>query len=390
MLWLKYHWPTEFFVGLLNAQPMGFYSPNSLVADALHHGVVVLPPDVNESHGDFTPVGTDIRFGLAAIRNVGSNVVEAIVSARQQHGRFTDFGDFMDAVPAVVCNKRVIESLIKAGAFDSFGYARRSLVAVHEEVVEAVGLRKRNEAIGQFDLFAGGDSGADPDSGAVELTVVDLPEWDKSIRLAYEREMLGLYVSDHPLMGLEPLLATLTDRAIAGLVDETSVPSGAVVTIAGLASGVQRRVTKKGDTWAVVSLEDLEGSVDVVVFPQMYSSVGARLAQDAVLVVKGRVDRRDEGMQVIAMEVREPDLSDARMGPVVLSVPAARCTPPMVGSLREVLASHPGTTEVRLRLEGRGRTTVMKLDDGYRVAPTPALMGDLKALLGPGCLVTGG
>ncbi|MGB9374901.1 MAG: DNA polymerase III subunit alpha [Jiangellales bacterium] len=393
--YLKANYPAEYMAALLTSVRDDKDKSALYLNECRRMGIKVLPPDVNESHGDFTPVGTDIRFGLAAIRNVGGNVVDAIVAARESHGRFADFGDFMNAVPAVVCNKRVIESLIKAGAFDSFGYGRRSLVAVHEEVVEAVSLRKRNEAVGQFDLFAADPGGSDAaaaadDPNSIEMTVVDLPEWDKAITLAYEREMLGLYVSDHPLMGLEPLLATKTDRPIAALADETSVPSGSVVTIAGLASGVQRRVTKKGDTWAVVTLEDLEGSVEVMVFPQMYNQVGARLAQDAVLVVKGRVDHRDEGMQLIAMEVTEPDLSDARVGPVVLAVPAARCTPPMVTSLREVLASHPGTTEVMLRLEGRGRTTVMKLDDGFRVAPTPALMGDLKALLGPGCLVSGG
>ena len=389
--YLKANYPAEYMAALLTSVRDDKDKSALYLNECRRMGIKVLPPDVNESHGDFTPVGTDIRFGLEAIRNVGGNVVDAIVGAREKHGRFADFGDFMDAVPVVVCNKRVIESLIKAGAFDSFGYSRRSLVAVHDEVVETVVLRKRNEAVGQFDLFAGlGGDAADDDSRSVELSVVDLPEWDKPIKLAYEREMLGLYVSDHPLMGLESLLATKTDHAIASLADESSLPSGAVVTIAGLASTVQRRVTKKGATWAVVTLEDLEGSIEVMVFPQSYGQVGTRLAQDAVLVVKGRLDRRDDGLQLIAMEVTEPDLTDARMGPVVLSVPAARCTPPMVASLREVLGSHPGTTEVQLRLEGPGRTTVMKLDDGFRVAPTPALMGDLKALLGPGCLVTSG
>jgi DNA polymerase-3 subunit alpha len=389
--YLKANYPAEYMAALLTSVRDDKDKSALYLNECRRMGIKVLPPDVNESHGDFTPVGTDVRFGLAAIRNVGHNVVDAIVAAREKHGRFTDFGDFMDAVPAVVCNKRVIESLVKAGAFDSFGYARRSLAAVHEEVVDAVVLRKRNEAIGQFDLFADAadDAAGDGDgSGSVEVSVVDLPEWDKAIKLGYEREMLGLYVSDHPLMGLESLLATMTDRPVAGLMDETAVPSGAVVTIGGLASGIQRRVTKKGDTWAVVTLEDLEASIEVMVFPAMYAQVGARLAQDAVLVVKGRVDRRDEGLQVIAMEVTEPDLSQARLGPVVLALPAARCTPPMVASLREVLASHPGTTQVQLRLEGRGRTTVMRLDDGFRVAPSPALMGDLKALLGPGCLVS--
>jgi len=389
--YLKANYPAEYMAALLTSVRDDKDKSALYLNECRRMGIKVLPPDVNESHGDFTPVGTDIRFGLEAIRNVGGNVVDAIVAARSEHGRFVDFGDFMDAVGLVVCNKRVIESLIKAGAFDSFGYSRRSLVAVHEEVVEAVVLRKRNEAVGQFDLFAGmGDDAGEDDARSVELAVVDLPEWDKARKLGYEREMLGLYVSDHPLMGLEPLLATKTDRAIASLADETVLPSGSVVTVAGLASTVQRRVTKKGDTWAVVTLEDLEGSIEVMVFPQSYAQVGVRLAQDAVLVVKGRLDRRDDGLQLIAMEVTEPDLTDARVGPVVLSVPAARCTPPLVSSLREVLSSHPGTTEVRLRLEGRGRTTVMRLDDGYRVAPSPALMGDLKALLGPGCLVNGG
>jgi DNA polymerase III subunit alpha len=386
--YLKANYPAEYMAALLTSVRDDKDKSALYLNECRRMGIKVLPPDVNESQADFTPVGTDIRFGLAAIRNVGGNVVDAIVAARQEHGRYADFGDFMDAVPAVVCNKRVIESLIKAGAFDSFGYSRRSLLAAHEDIVDAVSVRKRNEAIGQFDLFAGGDTGEQGEP--VEMAVVDLPEWDKPVRLGYEREMLGLYVSDHPLMGLEPLLATHTDRAIAALADESLVPGGSIVSIGGLVSAVQRRVTKKGDTWAVVSLEDLEGTVDVVVFPGLYASVGARLAQDAVLVVKGRVDRRDEGTQVIAMEVTEPDLSEARLGPVVLSVPASRCTPPLVSALREVLACHPGTTEVHLRLEGRGRTTLMRLDDGFRVSASAALMGDLKALLGPGCLVTSG
>jgi DNA polymerase-3 subunit alpha len=390
--YLKANYPAEYMAALLTSVRDDKDKSALYLNECRRMGIKVLPPDVNESQADFTPVGTDVRFGLAAIRNVGTNVVEAIVRTREHHGRYADFGDFMAAVPAVVCNKRVVESLIKAGAFDSFGYARRALLAVHEDVVDAVAVRKRNEAVGQFDLFAGFDDPADGDDAPAdafaETTVVDLPEWDKSVRLGYEREMLGLYVSDHPLMGLEPLLATYTDRPVASLADDTSVPSGTVVTLGGLVSSVQRRVTKKGDTWAVVALEDLEGSVDVVVFPGLYATVGTRLAPDAVLVVKGRVDRRDEGVQVVAMEITEPDLSQARLGPVVLSVPAARCTPPLVAQLREVLASHPGTTEVHLRLEGRGRTTVMRLDDGYRVSASAALMGDLKALLGPGCLVT--
>src|SRR5215217_8335169 len=159
--------------------------------------IQVLPPDVNESSSNFTPVMTDIRFGLTAIRNVGHNVVSAVVEAREEKDRFADFNDFMDKVPALVCNKRVIESLIKAGAFDEMKHKRRALVAVHESAVDQYVDIKRNEAIGQDSLFGGLD---DTDSGfGITVQIPDLDEWDKITLLGHEREMLGLYVSDHPL-----------------------------------------------------------------------------------------------------------------------------------------------------------------------------------------------
>jgi DNA polymerase III subunit alpha len=345
-------------------------------------GIKVLPPDVNESEGDFTPVGTDVRFGLAAIRNVGGNVVEGIAAARVAEGRFESFPDFMDKVPVVVCNKRVVESLVKAGAFDSLGYSRRSLAAVFDVAVDAVLDLKRNEAIGQFDLFGG----AVGNRQGLEVTVPDLSEWDKQIKLGYEREMLGLYVSDHPLLGVDHVLSRLTDHNISSLGDEEECPPGTVVTIGGLVTGLQRKVTRRGDTWAIATVEDLEGSVDVMLFPAAYQQHALQLAEDTIVVVKGRVDRRDDSPQVIASEFTVPDLSEAPTGPVVVSIPVTRCTPPVVERLKDVLASHPGGTEVHLRLHGGGRMTLMRLDDALRVAPSSALMGDLKALLGPACL----
>ncbi len=390
--YLKANYPAEYMAALLTSVRDDKDKSALYLNECRRMGIKVLPPDVNESHGDFTPVGTDVRFGLEAIRNVGGNVVEAIVTARSEHGRFVDFGDFMDAVPVVVCNKRVIESLIKAGAFDEMKHQRRALVAVHESAVDQYVDIKRNEAIGQFSLFGGLDEDGDEDGFGVN------GGGPRHRRVGQDHAARPRARDARPLR-LRPPAAwawstcwrprpTAPSRAAGRR--GAAADGKAVVTIAGLVTTVQRRITKKGDTWAVVTLEDLEGSIEVMAFPQTYAQVGARLAQDAVLVVKGRLDRRDDGLQMIAMEVTEPDLTDARMGPVVLSVPAARCTPPLVSSLREVLSSHPGTTEVQLRLEGRGRTTVMKLDDGFRVAPSPALMGDLKALLGPGCLVSGG
>jgi DNA polymerase III subunit alpha len=218
------------------------------------------------------------------------------------------------------------------------------------------------------------------------VTVPDLSEWDKPVKLGYEREMLGLYVSDHPLLGVDHVLSRLTDRNISSLADEEECPPGTVVTIGGLVTGLQRKVTRRGDTWAIATVEDLEGSVEVMLFPATYQQHALQLAEDTIVVVKGRVDRRDDSPQVIASEFNVPDLSETPSGPVVVSMPVSRCTAPVVERLKDVLASHPGGTEVRLRLHGGGRTTLMRLDNSLRVAPSSALMGDLKALLGPACL----
>jgi DNA polymerase III subunit alpha len=348
-------------------------------------GISVLPPDVNESEATFTPVGKDIRFGLSAVRNVGINVVDAVVAARRERGRFTDFADFMDKVPTLVCNKRVVESLIKAGAFDSLGHRRRALVTIHESAVDQYADIKRNEAIGQDSLFGGLDEDAGGGFG-VAITVPDIPDWDKQTLLGHEREMLGLYVSDHPLMGLEHVLAVGTDCTIGQLLVDEDRADGATVTVSGLVTAVQRKITKRGDAWAMVTLEDLEGAIDVLLFPSAYQLASTLLNEDAIITVKGRLSRSKDQPELHALEVSVPDLADGPAGPVVVSMPSTRCTRPVVEQLKEVLRTHPGVTEVRLRLMTRRSTTVMRLDDRLRVSASPALFADLKALLGPHCL----
>jgi DNA polymerase-3 subunit alpha len=382
--YLKANYPAEYMAALLtsngdNKDKMAIY-----LGECRRMGIKVLPPDVNESEADFTPRGTDIRFGLSAIRNVGDNVVAAIKHSREEKGRFADFSDYLRKVEAVACNKKVVESLIKAGAFDSLGHARRGLLQVHMEAIDACLDVKRAEAVGQFDLFSMGEPQETGDS-VFDVTVPE-GDWDKRERLAFEREMLGLYVSDHPLFGLEHLLAESADTSIANLAE--SAADGAVVTIAGILSSVNRRTTKAGAPWAQTVVEDLDGSIEVLFFPQTYADVGLNIAEDAIVVVKGRVDRRDETAKIIASELTIPDLSGGPRGPVVLSLPAVRCTPPVVARLKEVLTTHPGTTEVRLQLVNGSRTTVLRLADGLRVRASTALMGDLKALLGPSCIAS--
>lgn len=382
--YLKAHYPAEYMAAVLTSVRDDKDKTALYLSECRRMGIKVLPPDVNESAGDFTPVGTDIRFGLTAIRNVGANVVDGVVAARQEKGRFETFPDFMDKVPVHVCNKRVVESLVRAGAFDSLGYARRALAAVVDDAVDTVISLKRNEAVGQFDLFGG----AGDDVGGFEVAVPDLSEWDKKQKLAFEREMLGLYVSDHPLLGLEHVIANASDKPISALSDESEVPNGTTISVGGLITSLQRKVSKRGDTWAIVTVEDLEGSIEAMFFPATYQLYALQLAEDEIVVVKGRLDRREDSPQLIAAELSMPDLSDGPSGPVVVTMPMTRCTPPVVERLKDVLSTHPGVTPVHLKLTGSSRTTVMKLDDRLRVTPSTALMGDLKQLLGPTCLAS--
>jgi DNA polymerase III subunit alpha len=381
--YLKANYPAEFMAALLTSVADDKDKMAIYLNECRRMGIQVLPPDVNESAANFTPVGTDIRFGLTAVRNVGHNVVEGIVAAREGQGKAVNFHGFLDQVPLVVCNKRVIESLIKAGAFESMGHSRRALMSIYEAAVDAVLDLKRNEANGQDDLF-GELAETDP---VLTGSVPDLPDWDKRTKLAFEREMLGLYVSDHPLQGLEHILAAERDIGIGELLADDG-PRDGTVTIAGMITNITRKTTRRGDIWAVISVEDLEASIEVLLFPKAYEMVSTVLATDTVVKIKGKVKVEDDVVSINASELSLPDISHAPSGPVVISLPATRCTPQVVQQLRDVLASHPGLTEVRLRLRSADKTTVMKLDERLRVTPSAPLMADLKALLGPSCLVS--
>ena len=352
-----------------------------------HMGITVLAPDVNESALNFTPVGNDIRFGMGAIRNVGANVVNALVEARAEKGNFENFADFLQKVPAVVCNKRTIESLIKAGAFDSMGHARRALVAIHEEAVDSVISVKRNEAANQFDLFSAFD---DPTAAAgMTVSVPDMPDWEKKDKLAFERDMLGLYVSDHPLKGLGGLLEQNADMSVTQVLSDDGPQDGHTVTICGMITSLQRRIAKKsGNPYARCEIEDLSGSMETMFFGNAYAPIANVLAEDLIVVVKGRVQKRDDGSITLnAQELTVPEISeDGEGGPVVISMANHKATEEVISALGDVLRVHQGTTEVRVKLHSTRGVSLMRLGMEYRVNPNSALFGDLKVLLGPTCL----
>ena len=383
--YLKANYPTEYMAALLTSVRDDKDKSALYLNECRRMGIKVLPPDVNESQSDYTPLGSDIRFGLTAIRNVGENVVASIVANRTTSGRYESFGDFLTKVDANVCNKKTIESLIKGGAFDSLNHPRKGLTLIYLEAIDSVMEAKRAESIGQFDLFGSGMSSS---SSIITNVEIEIPnqEWEKELLLSYEREMLGLYVSDHPLLGVEHLLRSSTDMPISQVNDE-SVGHEQIVTIGGLITQIQRKVSRRGDSWAIVTVEDLEGAVDVMFFSNSYTQHSMNLMEDRIVVIRGRVDKREEQVKIMALDLSMPDISLAPTGPLIISMDTVRCTPPVVDRIREILRSHPGKREVHLKLDDGRKSLVMKIGDDLRVTASPSLSADLKAILGPDCLV---
>src|SRR5690606_17662422 len=245
--YLKANYPAEYMAAVLTSVRDDKDKAAVYLAECRRMGIKVLPPDVNDSVRNFAPVGDDIRFGLGGIRNVGENVVDAIVQARKEKGPFTDFSDFLRKVDAVVCNKKVIASRIKAGAFDSLGHPRKGLLLVHADAIDAVMTTKKAASMGQFDLFGSVDGSAPSELDAVFDVKVPDEEWDTKHRLAVEREMLGLYVSGHPLEGLEQVLLSKSDMSISAILEGAAdgrIADGHQVTIGGILTNVNRRVNK--------------------------------------------------------------------------------------------------------------------------------------------------
>jgi DNA polymerase-3 subunit alpha len=380
--YLKANYPAEYMAALLTSvgdskDKLGIY-----LSECRRMGLNVLAPDVNESDGVFSAVGSDIRFGMGAIRNVGFGVVEHIKASRADKGRFTTFHDFLKKVPVQVANKKTLESLIKAGAFDAMGNTRRALVEIHEEAVESAVSLKRNEALGQVDLFGDMFEFAEEHS-----QVPDRPEFTKRDKLAFEREMLGLYVSDHPLAGLELQLAKHATVTINDLTTSDQTLDGDIVTLAGLVTEVQRRIAKKsGNAYGIIKLEDFGGEMDIMLLGRTYQEFGPMLETDMVLAVKGRVNVRDDGLNIQAMSMFVPDVGPVAgvQGPLNLVIPEVRATSTTIGELSAVLKRHPGESEVRLRLTRGATARVFELP--ARVNVSSDLFGELKSLLGPGCL----
>jgi DNA polymerase-3 subunit alpha len=321
-----------------------------------------------------------IPFGLSAVRNVGEGLVALIIAEREANGPFADFYDFCDRVDSSVLNKRAVESLIKAGAFDALGHPRQGLLGVFEQIIERTLARRRKEAEGQFELFAALDDAPAASFDEARIEIPDI-EFDKRTRLAFEKEMLGLYVSDHPLMGAEASLRRRTECTLAELED---LADGSVRVVGGLVTALQRKWTKRGDLMAVFTLEDLQSSIECMVFPKTMQQYGHVLEEDAVVIVKGRVDARDDQSKLVASEIEafEPVIDGAP--PVRIRLSPNTMSERLLQNLKGLLSEHQGSSQVFLHL---GDRQVLRLPDEFCVDASNGLLGELRVLLGPDALL---
>ena len=378
--WLKAHYPNEFMAAVLTSYTGKTDKIVHYVSACRHEGIDILPPDINESGTEFTAVAEGVRFGLAGIRGVGEGVAEAIIREREAGGPFKTLHDLVERLDPGTCNRRVVEALIKAGAFDSTGYPRQQLMGFvdknnPENIMDAATKRQKDKAVGQvsmFDMFADVE-----DSGfANEVPAPNGVEWDRSLKLAQEREVLGIYVSDHPLRPYEYALSKARDYTITQVVagyEKTSV-TGEVrhvevsgeksVWLAGMVSGVQKRTTKNGDPMAIVSLEDMENEIDVVVFPKAYKKCAAVLAGqadetgeqngDIFVRILGRIDRSDRGDQFLATAIEPLELSEKTNKPKVLEVMVSpqSLSRLFLERMQNIFELHPGMDRVEVFVVG--------------------------------------
>jgi DNA polymerase III subunit alpha len=381
--WLKANYPVQYLAALLTSVKTNLDKAAVYLNECRQLDISVLVPDVNASMSDFACEGGSIRFGLSAVRNVGEGVAGLLIEEREANGAFADFYEFCERVDPSVLNKRTVESLINGGAFDSLGHRRKGLLTVFETIVDSSLRRRRERDAGTMSLFdmGGGDTDVVPVFDD-RLPIPDL-EFDKTDRLRAEKEMLGLYVSDHPLMGAERALRRYVECSIADLAD---LDDGAMRTVAGVVTGLQRKYTKRGDLMATFVLEDLAAAIEVMVFPKTMLNYGELLGPDAIITIKGRVDNRDDTPKLIAMEVTRPELHLDGGPPVRLRVKPGVLNDERVQKLKVILSAHSGDSPVLVHIAGPDKETVLRLGDEFHCDGSNGLFAELRILFGADCI----
>jgi DNA polymerase-3 subunit alpha len=378
--YMKANYPQEYMAALLTSVRSSRDRLGVYLSEARRSGIQVLPPDVNDSIADFRAVGKDIRFGLEAIRNVGLGVVQEIIRTRETEGKFESFQDFVSKVPASVCTKKVIESLIKAGAFDSFGVSRRALFEAHEEIIASEIKAKKSKSSGDSDLFG------DFDSEQTSYKIANLAEWPQRQLLSLEREMLGLYVSAHPLQGAESKLRSSATETIDSFNSRTNFVDTEPVTLAGLITAVEVKTARKsGNIYANLTIEDLEGEVTLMIFNKTYQEHIDKLNVDTMVAIRGKMRPRDDGFSLNVYDIRVLEKEESNyVGPLKISIPEELATKKNVEILDGIFKRYPGQTEVQLLMKSESGITPYRLK--HKVFVGDALISEVKQHFGTSAL----
>jgi DNA polymerase-3 subunit alpha len=404
--WLKANFPPEYMAALISSVMDTKDKVPFFAARAEQMGIEILPPDVNVSDHAFVVAGGNIRFGLDAVKGVGFAAVEAIKAARAE-GAFSDLWDFCARVDCRAVNKKAIEALIKCGAFESTGAARKGMLFVLEQAQGAGAKAQQDAQIGQgsiFDAVFGADDAAGPTGAASAFAAPAHPpipaeEFDQPELLAVEKESIGLFISAHPLKAVREALRERVDRPLAELADAKDKDW---VTAGGIITATKRLRTRNGDPMMFGTLDDLEGTVEILVFGKALAEYEDALAVDSVVVVRGRVDHKDADKTCLIVQTAEPfapdeaEIERARelaakrhTGPVPLRLRLDAATLPasVIADLKHLLGNFPGESEVVLEMHlASGSPRTLRLGEGYRVAPTPTLRAELEQILGPAAL----
>jgi DNA polymerase-3 subunit alpha len=382
--YLKAHYPTEFMAALMTSDMGNQDKIVGYFTECRDLGIKVLGPDVNESQKNFAVVDSAIRFGLAAIKNVGEGAVDSVLAIRADSGRFTSFFNFCQRVDLHKVNKRMLEGLIKAGAFDSLGAKRSQLMAMLDQAVEDGAAAQREREMGQTNIFGEALNGGSPHAH-VEPVLPNLPEWDQAQRLKYERELTGFYITAHPLARYEATIHALATATSAGI---TELSDGKEVRLCGIIATVKSMLTKKGDRMAYVTLEDLQGTVEVIVFPDLFKTVGELIAPERLVRVTGTIDRGDKGTKIRGVKI-EPlaDVQTQTIKRIHIRLTARPEVKEQLPRLLDVFKRHPGSTAVSLtfRTDGALEAETAPLPH-LTVSASEHFVADVEEVLGKGAL----
>lgn len=373
--YLKAHYPNEFMAALLSSISHDKDKVRRFTTECRRMGMSVLPPDINESESDFTPVKQGIRFGLTAIRNLGPNPVDAIIRERKADGPYLSFINFCNRSEASVLNKKALESLIKSGAFDSFGHTRNYLLKVYDAAADMALERRRLREAGQFSLF--GEEPSELSDLGLGGEITD--EMPRDQLLSYEKDILGLYVTDHPIMQVRNTLRKYVECEIDQLSEQQD---GSVKWVGGIVNKISKKVTKKGDIFIRFMLEDLTGEVEVTVFPSIYTKFKEIIHEDVIICIKGKLEKKEDQVKLTALEFLTPNLKNPEDKVLTLKIPLPRADDRVLENLKSVIKSHPGPNKVQIQIMGSRKTTLLRLNEDFRVEASSSLFAELRSLLG--------